>query len=165
MGDKLKLLKAGDTIHFKIDDVKHEFGDREWMIFGNPLFDDELDMNVLVKTEVRTEQELNVLRQTNLCAATITSVSVCGTMPVYFVRYPMPLHTDKNKNTSTEEDIMSAIATGCGKCKGTMNFVEVADSIISKRKDGTFRTLCHKCLKESLAEMEANKAAEKVIAH
>ena len=153
---KPSSLSAGDEVVFNVDDVKFEDGDKFYTVFGHPIFTGgEMDTNILVKTSIATKQELDAVQAAGYATGTITSVSSAGTMPILFVRWctPMKLHKDKNENTTTEEDINAAIKTGCTRCKGMMAFTDIASSIVRKKKDGTYRTLCKDCLNKSLSEI------------
>ena len=169
---KLKLVsgstapfKEGDYITFSIDDIKHEDGDLDWTIFGHPLGSnkDSVDINILVKTSVNTHGEMEGLRSANFGGGTITSISDAVGMPIIFVKFATPVYIDQNKNKTTDEEIKCAIANGCAKCKGTMSFVDIASSIVRKRANGTYRTLCKNCLAQSIKESET-KRTEKIIA-
>ena len=146
-------FKQGEADTFKIDDVKHEEGDKDYIIFGHPMFGDDMDANILVKTEVREKPALDALHAAEFAIGTVTSVSYAGIMPILFVRFAAPLHRDRNANSTTEQDIQTAISKGCTRCKGVMVFTDIASSIVRKKKDGTYRTLCKKCLDESLSKI------------
>ncbi len=143
--------KQGDEIVFKAEDLKHEEGDRDWTLFGHPVFedDDEIDSNILIKASIGNEIEARLLFSAPLVSGTVSGMSMMGNMPVIFTRFVSPVVKDANGNKSIDAQIQEAIAKGCGRCKGTMAFTEIASSIVRKRKDGTYRTLCVKCLTES----------------
>src|SRR3990167_2278712 len=133
-------FKQGDSIVFKINDTKDDGPGSKITIFGSPLLGEELDDNILVKTEVTSRQEAETLSSTGWINGTIASVSTMGGIIVVFVRWASAMYLDKNENKSTDIEIKKAIAQGCSRCKGEMNFLEVTDSIIMARKDGTYRT-------------------------
>ena len=148
----------GDTIDFKIDDIKHEPGDVNYVIFGFPVLNKEIDENILVKSTCTDRKTIDELRISQFGTGHITSISSIGKMTLLLVQFAQTKHMDANKNSTTEDDIKLAIANGCNKCKGIMNFVDIADSIIRKKKDGSFRTLCKKCLEESIQNIPNNRS-------
>ncbi len=160
------LPKQGDEVIFKIDDMKHEAGDPYWNIFGYPIFNRTQDNNILVKVQIRDGKEAEVLASSGFGKGTVSSVTQMGNMPVIILHWASPhkLHEDKNKNLTLDEEMREAIKQGCTRCKGAMNFLEIADSIVRKKKDGTYRTLCKICFQQSLAERNP-RPSEKVVAH
>ena len=146
-------FKQGDSVLFKVDDVKHEPDDTDYVIFGHPLFDDEIDMNILVKTDTRLKHEADALQAQGFAKGTLTSITDVGGMPVLYIRFAEPCRVDANKNLSTDDEIAKAVAGGCNRCKSTMVFTDIANAIVRKKKDGTYRTLCGKCLAESKSQV------------
>lgn len=152
-------IKAGDEIIFNVDDIKHEPEDPLYTIFGHPLFHGELDTNILVKTTKAHKADVDALQVAGYACGNVSSLTEAGQMTVVIVGYCQPhyVHLDKNNNSTTEQDIKAAIAQGCNKCKGAMSFIDIASSIIRKKKDGTYRTLCKTCLEESISNIPMKK--------
>lgn len=150
-------VKQGDEITFNIDDIKHEDGDTSYTIFGYPIFDREMNTNILVKAEIPTKQELDAIQATGYGKGTVTQTTNAAGMPVLMVRFVVPTTIFSKKETTVDEDIRAAIASGCGRCKGAMSFVDIASSIVRKKKDGTYRTLCKKCLEIAIANIPERK--------
>ena len=142
-------FKQGDSVTFKVDDIKHEEDDTDYIIFGHPMFEDEIDTNILVKTDTKLKHEADAMVAAGFAQGTLTSITDMGGMPVLYMRFAEPVRKDANENLNTDRDIMKAIANGCSRCKGTMVFTDISDSIVRQKKDGSYRILCSKCLKES----------------
>ena len=156
---KSSAISAGDEIVFKIDDMKHEPGDAYWTIFGNPVFNGEIDANILVKTTKSFQVDADTMLAAGYGIGHVSSVQSVADMTILILSSSLPhtIHIDKNNNTTTDEDIKKAVASGCNKCKGAMSFIDIASSIIRKKKDGTYRTLCKTCLNESIANIPTKK--------
>jgi len=151
-------FRQGDSVNFKLDDIKHEDGDIDYTIFGHPIFNQEVDENILIKATCKDKNVADSLLASGSGSGVISSIGSIGKMSVIFISFVEPRHVDANNNTTTEQDIKLAISNGCNKCKGTMNFTEIADSIIRKKKDGTYRTLCKRCLDESILNIPNNRS-------
>lgn len=149
-------FKQGDSITFKVDDLKHEDDDVDYIIFGHPIFENEVDVNILVKTETKLKHEADDLVAAGYAKGTLTSVVDASGMPILFIRFAEPVRKDANENLNTDKEINKAIANGCTRCKGKMVFTDIASSIVRQKKDGTYRILCANCLKESQAKVPNN---------
>jgi hypothetical protein len=138
-------FKAGDAVIFNIDDVKFEEGDTYHTIFGFPVLNNDLDQNILVKANILTLDLVNELKLAGYGQGTITAISDAAGMPVFFVRLVQPHFRITPTTPSIEEEMTAAITAGCNRCKGPMSFLDVSESIVRRRKDGTYRTLCKTC--------------------
>lgn len=146
-------VKCGDELVFKVDDMK--FDDRIYTIFGHPIFNGEVDENILVKLSKTFKTDVDALVSAGYGIGNVSSISTVGSMTVFILSFAAPhhIHIDANNNKTTDQEIKEAIAKGCGRCKEVMSFVDIASSIVRKKKDGTYRLLCKKCLNESLAQI------------
>ena len=151
-------LQAGKNIVFKIDDVKSDEENKIWTIFGFPIFNNEIDENILVRTEVHHPDVAKTLIDHGILEGTITSVGTMGSMPFVMARYPTKYkaHMDIQENVIQKEDLKFALADGCQRCKGVILEKDVPNSILRLKKDGTWRRLCPSCLQQAKDNVRAD---------
>lgn len=143
-------IKQGDQIRFRLVDSKTETPNE--ILIGHPVFEDEMDENIIVRAVLPLGVDAaELIADGDLFTSRCQYLRKVGGMSVIFVTdvQPLKIITDISGKSSELLSITEAIAQGCGKCKGAIDLSDVAESIVRKRADNTWRLICKTCLTES----------------
>jgi hypothetical protein len=68
------------------------------------------------------------------------------------------LVSDIGGETNDMNEVIEALKTGCSRCYKDMFFRDVPKSVVQKKKDGTWRRICPKCVEISVQQAKAEKS-------
>lgn len=157
--DPAKVLKAGDRVMFQIKDSKTEEGCE--ILIGNPIFEGEMDENILVRCvlpRTTTDNQLLSYFDNVFYTGIVKHFRYVQNVPIIYMGEFSPLKQvkDRANNVADETELEEAVKAGCGKCKIAMTVESVKQGLARKRKDNTWRLICKTCLDISMAEADQN---------
>jgi hypothetical protein len=157
--NKVQSLKTGDVVKFKVESYDEQVGDR--CLLGHPIFGEDLDENIYVQAIVpKGEQIHTYLSQGDFFTATVVHVRQMGHRMVIFARDPVlcKLVSDVGGEVHDVNEITPVLKTGCSRCFKDMFLKDIGQSVVQKKKDGTWRKVCPTCVEASIQQAKAEKS-------
>jgi len=160
-----ELLKQGATIKFKVETYEEAIPPhyKSEILIGHPLFGNDMDMNLWVRAVCSPGKKIaDYLAEGDVFTGIIMNVRDLAGKLIIYAQNPQCASTIKDIHG--EENLLSEVSNvlqwGCSKCKGPMVMKDVPNSVVQKKKDGSFRTRCHGCLSDALSSAGMNHPLE-----
>ena len=162
-------LKENDSVIVTFnDDMESKHGG--YIALGHLVFGKEIDTNTIVKYPMLHEEfdKFKTLGyKLKFFTGTIAQYLSYGKIPVVIVKDVklQSLLKSFNGEYISYDDAQKILGDGCGRCKNKLEIDEIANTLIRKRKDNSYRVICQTCINASVSKAEYRKKGTLTLVH